>query len=223
MSDAPHIDLYAAMSTTRAVRRHRPDPIPDAVLRRVLAAATWAPTGGNAQPWRIVVVRDPAKRRALRDLYLPIWQAYRANYRRDEAAGLSERALAKRERMLEAADHLARHLDVSPVIAVFCFDPRLLAVTDANLGRTPVVGGGSIYPAVQNLLLACRAEGLGCVLTTLLCIAEPAVRTLLELPEPWGTAAFVPIGWPERRGHGPLSRRSVERMAFADRFGGDPV
>jgi nitroreductase len=220
LAEAPRIDLYEAMSTTRAVRRHRPDPIPDDVLRRVLEAATWAPTGGNAQPWRIVVVRDPARRRALRDLYLPIWQAYRGNYRRDEASGLSERALAKRERMLEAADHLARHLDVSPVIAVFCFDPRLLAVTDGGLDRTPVVGGGSIYPAVQNLLLACRAEGLGCVLTTLLCLAEPAVRALLEIPEPWGTAAFVPIGWPERRGHGPLSRRAVERMVFGDRFGG---
>lgn len=221
MSEPPHVDLYEAMATTRAVRRHRPDPIPDAVLRRVLEAATWAPTGGNVQPWRIVVVRDAEKRHALRDLYLPLWEQYRAHYRSGEAAGLSERALAKRERMLEAADHLARHLDRSPVIAVFCFDPRLLAVTDAGLGRPPVVGGGSIYPAVQNLLLACRAEGLGCVLTTLLCQAEPAVRRLLEIPEPWGTAAFVPIGWPERRGHGPLSRRPVARMAYLDRFGGE--
>lgn len=220
MSDAPRIDLYEALRTTRAVRRHRPDPIPDAVLRRVLEAATWAPTGGNAQPWRIVVVRDPAKRRALRDLYRPLWQQFRAHYRTDEAAGLSEADALRRERMLAAADHLAEHLDVSPVIAVFCFDPRRLAITDAALERPSVVGGASLYPAVQNLLLACRAEGLGCVLTTLLCMAEPAVRELLEIPEPWATGAFVPIGWPERRGHGPLSRRPVERMAFGDRFGG---
>ena len=219
MSDAPRIDLYDALRTTRAVRRHRPDPIPDDVLLRVLEAATWAPSGGNAQPWRVVVVRDPAKRRALRDLYLPLWQDYQAHYQA-ESAGLRGEAAAKRDRLLAAADHLARHLDVSPVIAVFCFDPRRLAITDAGLDRPSVVGGASLYPAVQNLLLACRAEGLGCVLTTLLCRAEPAVRALLEIPPPWATGAFVPIGWPARRGHGPLSRRPVERMAFGDRFGG---
>ena len=82
-----------------------------------------------------------------------------------------------------------------------------------------VVGGGSIYPAVENLLLACRAEGLGCVLTTLLCMNEPAVRELLAIPQPWGTAAAVPIGYPLLRGHGPISRRPVEEMVFADSWG----
>jgi nitroreductase len=212
------IDLYEAMRTCRAVRRHRPDPISDDVLRRVLEAATWAPTGGNAQPWRVVVVRDAAKRRALRELYLPLWEGYRKEYL-ESSAGLEGDAARRRDRMLAAADHLARHLDVSPVTCVFCFDPRRMAITDAGLGRPSVVGGASVYPAVQNLLLACRAEGLGCVLTTLLCRKEGEVRALLEIPEPWATCAFVPIGWPEQRGHGPLSRRPVEKMAFGDRFG----
>jgi nitroreductase len=96
-----------------------------------------------------------------------------------------------------------------------------MAITDDGLGRPSVVGGASIYPAVQNLLLACRAEGLGCVLTTLLCRAEPAVKALLAIPPEWATAAFVPIGWPASKGHGPLTRRPVERMAFGDRFGGE--
>jgi len=213
------MELYEALSTCRAVRRHRPDPIPDAVLRRVLEAATWAPTGGNAQPWRVVVVRDAAKRRALRDLYRPLWKAYQEEYR-EASAGLSGEAAARRDRMLAAADHLAEHLDVSPVVAVFVFDARRMAITDEGLGRPSIVGGASVYPAVQNLLLACRAEGLGSVLTTLLCRAEPEVAALLEIPKPWATAAFVPIGWPERRGHGPLTRRPVEHMAFGDRFGG---
>ena len=82
-----------------------------------------------------------------------------------------------------------------------------------------MVGGASLYPAVQNLLLACRAEGLGSVLTTLLCSREKEVRELLEIPEPWATCAFVPIGWPSGSGHGPLARRPVEQVAFADRFG----
>jgi nitroreductase len=218
----PRIDLYEALSSCRAVRRQRPDPVPDAVLRRVLEAATWAPSGGNAQPWRAVLVRDPARRVALRDLYLPLWLAYRKTYLAASGDLAGEEA-ARRDRMLAAADHLAHHLDVSPVIAVFCFDPRRLAITDGDLGRPSVVGGASVYPAVQNLLLACRAEGLGCVLTTLLCQAEPEVRQLLEIPAPWATCAFVPIGWPAGRGHGPLRRRPVARMGFVDRFGGDPV
>jgi nitroreductase len=99
---------------------------------------------------------------------------------------------------------------------IFCFHPDGLAVTDANLPRVSVIGGGSIYSAVQNLLLACRAEGFGCVLSTLLCKAEPEVREILRIPQPWWTAAAVPIGYPQLRGHGPISRRPVEQMAFLD-------
>jgi len=213
------MDLYEAMRTCRAVRRHRPDAIPDDVLRRVLEAATFAPTGGNAQPWRMIAVRDATKRRTLRDLYLPLWQEYSKEYMR-VSAGLTGDAATKRDRMLAAANHLGEHLDVSPVIVVFVFDVRRMSITDDGLGRPSVVGGASIYPAVQNLLLACRVEGLGCVLTTLLCKAEPQVRALLEIPDPWATAAFVPIGWPASKGHGPLTRRPLQNMAFGDRFGG---
>ena len=213
------MDLYEAMRTCRAVRRHKPDAIPDEVLRRVLEAATFAPTGGNAQPWRMIVVRDAEKRRALRDLYLPLWQDYSKEYMR-ASAGLTGDSAARRDRMLDAANHLAENFEVSPVHVVFVFDVRRMSITDEGLGRPTVVGGASIYPAVQNLLLACRVEGLGCVLTTLLCKAEPAVRALLEIPDPWATAAFVPIGWPARKGHGPLTRRPVQNMAFGDRFGG---
>jgi nitroreductase len=123
------------------------------------------------------------------------------------------------ERALRSGDHLAEHMQEAPVINVFCFHPDRLTITDADLERPSVVGGASLYPAVQNLLLACRAEGLGCVLTTLLCSREAQVRELLEIPEPWATCACVPIGWPAGAGHGPLSRRPVEAAAFGDRFG----
>jgi nitroreductase len=212
------IELYEALRTTRAVRRLRSDPVPDDVLHRVLEAATWAPTGGNAQPWRVVAVRDAARRAALQALYRPLWDAYAAHHR-----GLLEGAPAelkeRQERMLRAADHLAHHLHEAPVILVFCFDPAAMAITDAGLGRPSVVGGASVYPAVQNALLACRAEGLGCTLTTLLCRKEPEVKELLGIPEGWGTAAHVPIGWPASRGHGPLRRRPVEKTAYLDAWG----
>jgi nitroreductase len=212
------LGLYDAMRTTRAVRRLRPDPIPEDVLRRVVEAAGWAPTGGNAQPWRVVVVRDSAKRRALQALYLPLWEAY-AKHHRGLLSAASGDVRERQERMLRAADHLANHLHEAPAILVFCFDPGAMAITDAGLGRPSVVGGASVYPSVQNALLACRAEGLGCTLTTLLCAKEPEVKALLGIPDGWGTAAHVPVGWPAGRGHGPLRRRPVEKTAFADAWG----
>jgi len=211
-------DLYEAASTTRAVRRLRPDPIPGPVLGRVLRAATWAPSGGNLQPWHVIAVRDPVRKKGLAELYRGLWSDYAAS-RRALLAKLPEAMRAAPERMLAAGDHLAAHWQEAPVIAAFCFHPERLSITDSELGRPSVVGGASLYPAVQNLLLACRAEGLGCVLTTLLCAREKEVRALLEIPEPWATSAFVPIGWPVGGGHGPLSRRPVEQVAFEDRFG----
>jgi nitroreductase len=212
------IDLREAMATLRAVRRLKPDAIPEDVLGRVLEAATWAPTGGNAQPWRVVVVRDRAKMAELGLLYSKTWQAYTEGHRA-LIADAPEAVRISTEKMFGAGDYLADHFAQTPVLLVFCFNPKNMAITDASLDRVSVVGGASIYPAVQNALLACRAEGLGCVLTTLLCQSEAEVRELLEIPEPWGTAAAIPIGYPVLRGHGPISRRPVEKLAFADTWG----
>ena len=214
----PEIGLFEAMSTLRAVRRLRPDSIPDDVLHRIVQAASYAPTGGNVQPWRVVVVREPARKQVLQRLYGEQWTRYVAGHRALLVAA-DAAARARAERMLRAGDHLADHFADVPVHLVFCFNPQLMAITDAALPRVSVVGGASIYPAVENLLLACRAEGLGCVLTTLLCASESDVRSLLEIPEPWATAAVVPIGYPKLRGHGPISRRPVEKMVFAEAWG----
>jgi nitroreductase len=212
------VGVYEAMRTLRAVRRLRSDPIPPDVLRRVLEAATWAPTGGNAQPWRIVVVEARPAKETLGRLYAERWQRYVAGHRRLLAAA-GDAARERAERMIRAGDYLAAHFADAPAHLVVCFNPQHMAITDAALPRVSVVGGASIYPAVQNLLLACRAEGLGCVLTTLLCACEDEVRALLAIPDPWATAALVPVGYPVLRGHGPISRRSVEQLAFRDRWG----
>ncbi len=212
------MELYEAMKTLRAVRRLRPDPIPDEVLRRVLEAATWAPSGGNVQPWRIVVVKDEAKKAGLGALYSKLWRAYSAGHR-VLLKDAPEAVRASSERMIGAGDYLADHFSDTPAVLIHCFNPNGLAVTDKNLDRLSVVGGASIYPAVQNLLLACRNEGLGCVLTTLLCEAEAEVNELLGIPDPWCTAAMVPVGYPVGRGHGPISRRPVAKMVFEDSWG----
>lgn len=210
--------LTEAMSTLRAVRRLRPDPIPDHVLERLLQAAAWAPTGGNAQPWRIVLVQDPVKKEQLGRLYAAQWAAFAEGYQAN-VDGLPEADRKQEQRNLNAGNYLAEHFHEAPAIAIFCFNPKMMAITDIRLDRVSVVGGGSVYPAVQNLLLAARAEGLGCVLTTLLCTCEAEVREILEIPEPWGTAAAIPLGYPVGKGHGPIRRRSTGSLVYADTFG----
>jgi nitroreductase len=108
-------DLYEVMSSLRAVRRLRPDPIPADVLERVLQAAAWAPSGGNQQPWRVVVVTDPGKKAALADLYAPEWAKYTEMFK-TRAAGAAEDEQAALMRTLAAGDHLAAHLGEAPVI-----------------------------------------------------------------------------------------------------------
>ena len=205
------MDLYDAMSTLRAVRRLRPDPIAEDVVERILTAATWAPTGGNTQPWRIVALADPAKKQALQDLYKPHWDAYVPGYQA-RLGTMPEDAKASSVKALDAGNYLAEHMHEAPLIAVFCFNPKLMAITDSDLDRPSVVGGGSVYPAVQNFLLACRNEGLGCVITTLLCYEEAAVKELLGMPEDWYTCAHIPVGYPILGGHGSIRRRGVEQM-----------
>ncbi len=213
------IDLYEAMSTLRAVRKLRTDPIPDDVLERVLQAACWAPTGGNQQPWKVVVVTDADRKAALQAIYRPEWQKYAATFL-ERMEGQPDEVLAPWKRVMSAGDHLADHLHQAPAILVFCANPAAMAITDAKLDRVSLVGGGSVYPAVQNAMLACVAEGLGCTLTTLHCKREPEVKAVLDIPDAWATAAMVPIGYPVGRGHGPITRKGPDRMAARDVFDG---
>ena len=212
------IDLRDAMSTLRAVRRLKPDEVPDDVLGRVLEAASWAPTGGNVQPWRVIVVRDREKMSRLGSLYAKGWHDYSKGHRA-LIADAPEPVRVASEKTFAAGDYLAEHFATTPALLVFCFNPTRMAITDAKLDRISVVGGASVYTAVQNTLLACRGEGLGCVLTTLLCACEDEVREILGIPEPWGTAAAIPIGYPVLGGHGPISRRPVEKLTFSDAWG----
>lgn len=211
-------NIYEAMRTQRAIRRLRSDPIPDEVLGRIFEAATFAPTGGNRQVWRMVAVKDAVIKSQLGHLYQKHWQKYADSYRQSNINASGEAAEAM-ERTLAAGDYLAANLAEVPVVVIVCFEAYGLAVTDIDLGRIPVVGGGSIYPAVQNLMLAARAEGVGCVLTTLLCMAEPEVKALLSIPDEWATAAMVPLGYSVGRGYGPVSRKPVTDLFYQDGWG----
>ncbi len=212
------VELYDAMGSLRAVRRLKPDPIPEQVMRRVLQAAAWAPTGGNVQPFRILVVQDKNHKEKIQSWYFEEWQKY-TEPNRKALPNMPEAARVDAEKTLRAGDYLADHMAEVPALLVFCFNPDYMAITDSELDRPSVVGGGSVYTAVQNVMLACRAEGLGCVLTTLLCYKEAEIKLLLNIPAEWGTCAHVPIGYPVLKGHGPISRRPIEKLTFVDQWG----
>jgi nitroreductase len=213
------MDLYEAMRSGPTTRAFAPDPVPLEVLRRVLDSARFAPSGGNRQGWRVVVVQEPDTRRALRDLYQPHWRAYMQ--RTGAAAALADPKDLdpKSLRMLRSVQAFAESLHEVPLHLVVCAALGDIAIVDAGLDRPSIVGGASIYPFVQNILLGLRAEGLGAAMTTLLAPAEPEVKQLLAIPEDVALAAYVLVGhrsepWPKR-----LSRRPVESFTFLERYG----
>jgi nitroreductase len=188
-------------------------------VHRVLDIARFAPSGGNRQGWRVVVVRDAERRRALRELYVPSWNAYMEQTGGAQMLRSPDDFDAARVRMVRRADEYAQRLHEVPVHLIVGVRLDDLAVTDAHLPRQSIVGGASIYPFVQNLLLALRAEGLGAAMTTLLVPAEGEVKPLLGIPDDVALAAHIGIGhraddWPKR-----LSRKPVEEFAFSERYG----
>jgi nitroreductase len=210
------MDLYEAMRCAPTSRRFKPDPVPDEVLFRILDSARFAPSGGNRQGWRVVAVRDAERRAALRDLYLPPWRAYLEQTGAASVLADPESFDPAAVRGVRAANDYAEHLDEVPLHLVVGVRLEELAVTDAGLPRQSIVGGASVYPFVQNVLLAARAEGLGAALTTLLVPAEAEVKRLLGIPDGVALAAHIGVGyradaWPRK-----LSRKPVSEFAFRE-------
>jgi nitroreductase len=226
------MDLIEALRTTGAVRDFTDEPVPDQVLARVLDNARFAPSGGNRQGWRVVVVQDGDTRRRLRDLYLDGWYPYLAM----TAAGLTPwspvgdrdaeaRAVATARRIAEEAESgpggFAEHLDRVPVLLALFADLRALAAVDRDLDRYTLAGGASIYPFAWNVLLAARAEGLGGVVTTMPILREDEVKALLGAPDELVLAAVIALGHPVRQPRR-LTRATVQDWATVDRVDGEP-
>lgn len=205
------MDVIEAIKTTGACRYFRPDPVPDDVLERLFDAARFGPQGGNRQPVRYIVVRDPALKKQLAEWYLPYWNRIVDMAARGEYRGSA--------RLLSDGTQMANHFGEIPVLVVVCAVLGDLARTDADLDRPGIVGGASVYPSVQNLMLAARNEGLGTTLTTLLCAGEPQVKELLGIPPELITCATIALGYPERPLPEKLSRGPVSAMVFSDRYG----
>lgn len=201
--------FFDIVSTTRAMRRLKPDPVPDDLLRQVLQAGAYAANSSNAQAWRFLVVRDPEIKRAVQVWFKKAFEErVAAHYLHgDPPPGVSRE---KYLRQYDAVAYLTEHFHEAPVWIVPCLDT----------GGTPPNhwSGASIYPAVQNMLLAARALGLGATLTTRHLVHEAESEAALGLPAGVRSYAIIPLGYPMGN-FGPVRRRPVEEIVFADRWG----
>ncbi|ETX00657.1 MAG: hypothetical protein ETSY1_10355 [Candidatus Entotheonella factor] len=186
----PITDAHELFRHQRAVRSFTDEDVPDELVDQVLTAAIHAPSGSNTQPWHFIVVRDPNVKQAINEVY----EEARATYS-------ATRPSPDRER---------QPLSAAPVLIVACVN------TPAS-GRAGFQTGASIYPSVQNLMLAARALGLGTVLTTLHRRRKAQIHDILGIPDHIESAAIIPLGWPDRN-YGPNRRPPLERFVMRDRW-----
>ncbi|MCM3883277.1 nitroreductase family protein [Frankia sp. R82] len=221
------VELREAMRTAGAVREFTDQPVTDEVLEGVLEAARFAPSGGNQQPWVVLVLRDPELRRRLREISQLGWREYVAQNNagvRPFAPGPDGRWQGPAIDLEEASrtpapSPFVDDMDQVPVLLVLVVRLTALAVTDVELERQSIVGGASIYPFAQNILLAARDVGLGGTLTTFAVRREPRLAELLRIPSDHAVAAVLALGYPTRPPRR-LTRRPVGQFAHVDTFDG---
>jgi nitroreductase len=199
------LPMLEGIRTTRAIRRLRPDPVPRSLIRKVCEAGTFAPNGGNRQPWFFVAVTDAERRAFVAERYREAFRSYIAPA--VEAAKDPDFPERKRRNM-NAAIHLAEHLHEAPV--------HLFVAGWTRRGEPQLQ---ALFPAVQNILLACRAVGLGASLTTVHRAHGEEIDAFLGLSEDTPSCVLIPIGWPKGR-YGTPPRKSVDEVLFFDRVEG---
>ena len=221
------IGLFEAIYSARSLRRLKPDPVPEELISQILDAAIRAPSAGNAQNWVFVVVRDAEQRRKLGLIYRKASDIAEAVYAaRGRPPHLTDRQFA---RMLGGGAYLWNHLGEAPVLLLPCqrrplvppraaLPPDIAAHYQDELAYADRIRGASIYPAVQNIILACRGLGLGTLITTNHIRCEDEVKAVLGIPEDVDSFALMPIGWPLDQ-FGPLTRRPLAEIVHADRWG----
>ncbi|MEY2401891.1 MAG: hypothetical protein QOJ08_2002 [Ilumatobacteraceae bacterium] len=212
------MDLIEALRSTGSTRDFTDQPVDDATVTAILDDARFAPSGGNRQPWRVVIIKDAAIRRRLADLMTDVWQEYLGEgsdpSRAPFAFGLSTGAAR-----VEAPNPLLDGIEDVPVMLVLGADLNKIAMMDCNAARPPITGGGSIYPFGWSVLLAARARGLGGVMTTFLSRVEAEAAPMLGLPEGYAIAATLFLGYPVRMTT-KLRRAEVSAFTTIDRFDG---
>jgi nitroreductase len=211
------------MRTTFSAREYTGEELPDELLGRIIENARFAPSGGNRQAGRIIVVRDKQVQARIADLSLPVAQRYTAQTLAGETPfnPLHETKLSAQEiAAVEPLPLLTAHLRNASVLLVVCLDLGRIAALDKDLPRISMACGASIYPLVWNILLAARAEGYGGTMTTVSLAVEPAIKSLLSIPDDWAVATLVPMGKPVRQ-LTRLKRNPVQEFVVRERWDGE--
>lgn len=218
------MEIYDVMRTTFAARQFTEDEVSDETLRRILDNARFAPSGGNRQGWRVIVVREQEKRKLLVSLLEPVIRRYRAQVAAGEnpfntvvPTTVTETEISKTELPAGYSDPYLR----SPVLLLIVVDLSVVASMDSALQRVGVVSGASIYPFAWNILLAARNEGLGGTLTTFATVQEPRMKELFDIPDNYALSAVLPIGRPVKQ-LTKLRRNPVSQFTTIDSFDGEP-
>lgn len=204
------MDFFEVVHTQRAIRRFKPDPVPEEAVRIMVDAAIRAPSGGNTQPWAFLVVRDAAKRQVIGDAVKAGMTD--AEERRAEAMTFDP----TRRRMRLGSIAFRENVASAPLLIIPCLVRPSSPSSDVN----SLFAGSSIYGAVQNLMLAARAQGLGTLMTTFNIAIEPIIRKEFGLPDDAKPVAVIPVGYPAEGEHfGPTSRKPAESVTYWDGWG----
>jgi nitroreductase len=209
------LGIFEVMYSTRALRRFKPDPVPDDVIAKLVEAGTRAASGSNDQNWLFMVVTDAQQRARVGAIYRKAAdRAHMPDYIKAKFGGPDRQG----QLIARSVVHLVEHIQEAPLMIVPCLKSGAAMQDPKFRERMGRLEGASIYPAVQNIMLACRALGLGTVLTTLHALYEDEMREVLGLPAEYTTWALLPIGYPTDK-FGPVKRKPVTEVAHRDRFG----
>ncbi|WP_322796120.1 nitroreductase family protein [Tepidiforma sp.] len=212
------MDLLEGIMTLRAIRRFTDEPVTDDEVLTCLRAARQAPSGGNIQPWQFLVIRDPDLRERVGELYRRAYERYEPRMLAATPPFRDEAEAERHRRVLESSRHLARNIGRAPVLVAFLM-PNISMTLEDDQGPLDVgTPYASVYPAVQNFMLAARALGIGTTLTTVIRVYQHEFRELLNIPPRFELAALVPMGRPRGR-FGVAPRKPLGPITHWDRFG----
>ena len=217
MEDLKAMDYFDLVSNMRAMRRLKPDPVPMELIWKVLNAGVQAPSGQNTQPWKFILISEPEAKRWFADRYALAMET-RFGLSRDPG----NRGPMRRRGQLRALFHQMDHMHEAPYLLLVCGarDWPFKVAEEDRVGLAPP-NYGAIYPCVQNILLACRALGLGAALTTMHQVFEDDLQAYFQIPDEYGVVVTIPIGYPIGR-FGSVTRISAQEKTFLNRWGTSP-
>jgi nitroreductase len=212
------MDLLEGIMTTRSIRRFKDESVSDEEIETCLRAAAQAPNGGNIQPWQFLVITDVEQKTRVGEVYKKSWDRYLPAVLKAMPPPRSAQAELSTRRTISASQHLADHIGKAPALVAFLVPKISMTLEDESGPMDTGTIYASVFPAVQNFMLAARSLGIGTTLTTVFRIYQDELKEILEIPEQYDVVALVPMGRP-RGSFGVAQRRAAETLTHWNTFG----